>query len=133
MSASAICLGLRNRCSLAEKERAKQARRDAHWDASELVRSFTERFGTIVCCDLIGLGFSHPDEYRKFQESGIWKEKCDKYVQFVIDKLYEFDEKEKLPAYRSLYELIRVQSDPPPKSIMGIRPTTRFPLATVWT
>lgn len=96
VSASAICLGLRNRCSLGEKERAKQARGDARRDASELVRSFTERFGTIACRDLIGLDFSNPDEYRKFQESGIWKEKCDKYIQFVIDKLCEFDEKRKV-------------------------------------
>ena len=93
VSASTVCLGLRHRCSLAEKEKAKQARLDARQDASELVRSFTEKFGTIICRDLVGLDFSKPGAYRQFLESGIWKEKCDNYVQFVIEKLYELDER----------------------------------------
>jgi glutaredoxin 3 len=93
VSASAVCLGLRHRCSLADKQRAKQSRLDARQNASELVRDFTEKFGTIICRDLIGLDFSKPEAYRQFQESNISKEKCDKYVQFVIEKLYEFDEK----------------------------------------
>ena len=96
VSASAVCLGLRHRCSLADKQRAKQSRLDARQNAHELVRDFTEKFGTIICRDLIGIDFSKPDAYRQFQESNISKEKCDKYVQFVIEKLYEFDEKRSL-------------------------------------
>lgn len=93
ISASAICLGLRHRCSLAEEQRAQQARLKARRDASELVRSFTEKFGTIICRDLVGLDFSQPGAYRQFLESGIWKEKCDHYLQFAIEKLYELDER----------------------------------------
>lgn len=94
VSASAVCLGLRYRCSLAEKERVKQSRLAVRQNASELVKSFTDKFGTITCRDLLGLDLSRPDGYREFVESGIWKEKCDKYVEFVIEKLYEFDEKQ---------------------------------------
>ena len=86
-------MGLRHRCSLAEKERSEQARLDARQDASRLVRSFTERFGTIICRDLLGLDFSDAEAVRRFVESGMWKEKCDNYVQFVIEKLYELDER----------------------------------------
>jgi len=93
VSASAVCLGLRHRCSLADKQRAKQARLDAREDASELVKSFSEKFGAIICRDLIGFDFSKPEAYRQFQESGIGKDKCDNYVQFVIEKLYELDER----------------------------------------
>jgi C_GCAxxG_C_C family probable redox protein len=57
VSASAVCLGLLHRCSLADKQKAKQSRLDARQDASELVKDFTEKFGTIVCRDLIGLDF----------------------------------------------------------------------------
>ncbi len=92
VSSSAVCLGLRHRCPLTEKDRAEQARLDARRDASELVRSFTEKFGAIACIDLLGLDFSKPEEYRQFQESGIWDKKCIKYVQFVIEKLYELDD-----------------------------------------
>jgi len=93
VSASAVCLGLRHCCPLTEKQQAKQSRQDARQDASELVRSFIEKFGTIICRDLIGLDFSRPEVYRQFLESGLWKDKCNHYVQFVIEKLYELDEK----------------------------------------
>lgn len=92
VSSSAVCLGLRHRCPLAEKDRAEQARLDARRDASELVRSFTEKFGTIICRDLLGLDLSNPEARRQFIESGIWKEKCDNYILFVIEKLYELDD-----------------------------------------
>jgi glutaredoxin len=91
-----VCLGLRYRCSPAEKQKAKQARLDARQDASELVSSFNEKFGTIICRDLIGLDFSKPEVYRQFLESGIWQEKCNNYAQFVIEKLYELDERRSL-------------------------------------
>ena len=97
VSASTVCLGLRHRWPLADKQRAKQERLDAREDASELVKDFTEKFGAITCRDLIGLDFSKPEVYRQFLESGVWKDKCEKYVQFVIEKLYELDEKRSVP------------------------------------
>jgi len=96
ISAAAVCLGLRYRCPPAEKQKTKQARLDARKDASELVSSFNEKFGTITCRDLIGLDFSKPEVYRQFLESGIWQEKCNNYAQFVIEKLYELDERRSL-------------------------------------
>jgi C_GCAxxG_C_C family probable redox protein len=93
VSAATVCLGLRHYCPMDDRQRAKQERLAAREDASQLVKSFIERFGTVVCRDLIGLDFSRPEQYRHFQESDISKEKCDKYVQFVIEKLYELDEK----------------------------------------
>ena len=93
VSASAVCLGFRYRCSLAERQKAEQARDSARQDASELVKSFTEKFGTIICRDLLGFDFSDAEAARRFRESGIWKAKCDNYVQFVIEKLYELDRK----------------------------------------
>jgi glutaredoxin 3 len=94
--AGAVCLGLCHRCPLEDKQKAKQARLDARQDANELVRSFTERFGTITCLDLVGTDFSKPGGYQQFLESGISKDKCDNYVQFVIEKLYELDEKRRV-------------------------------------
>jgi glutaredoxin 3 len=93
VSAATVCSGLRHRWPLADKQRAKQERLDAREDASQLVRSFIERFGAITCRDLIGVDFSNSVAYRAFQESGKSKDKCDKYVEFVIEKLYELDEK----------------------------------------
>jgi hypothetical protein len=38
------------------------------------------------------MDFSKPGEYRKFLDSGIWKDKCIKYVEFMVEKLYGFEE-----------------------------------------
>lgn len=91
VSTAAICLGLCYRSS--DKQKAKQARLDARLHASELVESFTNKFGSISCFELIGIDFSEPGGYQQFLESGVWKEKCDNYVQFIIEKLYELDAK----------------------------------------
>lgn len=86
-------MGFRNKCSLEDKQKAKQARVTAREDASELVKSFKQKFGAITCIDLVGIDFSKPGGYQEFQASGIWQDKCDQYVQFVIEKLYELEEK----------------------------------------
>ena len=91
VSASVISIGLRHRCSFADKEKVKQARNAVRHYAGKLVRDFTKQFGDITCCGLLGLDFSKPGEYQKFLESGVWKEKCEKYVQYTIEKLYEFE------------------------------------------
>ncbi len=91
ISASAVCLGLRHRCSLDEEQKANQARLDARKEASELVESFAKNFGDIICQTLVGVDLSNPEVARHFRESGMWEEKCNNYVQFVVEKLYELD------------------------------------------
>ena len=92
VSASVISIGLRHRCSFADKEKVEQARNAVRHYAGKLVRDFTKQFGDITCRGLLGMDFSKPGEYQKFLESGVWKEKCEKYVQYIIEKLYEFED-----------------------------------------
>jgi C_GCAxxG_C_C family probable redox protein len=91
VSASSVCLGLRHRCSLADKEKAKESRAAIRLYAAGLVKGFRDTFGHINCMDLIGMDFSKPGQYQKFLVSGIWKEKCVKYLEFAVEKLYEFE------------------------------------------
>ena len=95
VSASAVFLGLRHRCSLANKEDAKQARNTIRLQAGKLVGDFIQKFGDITCRGLLGLDFNVPGEYQKFRESGKPKDTCEQYVLYVIEKLYAF-EQEKL-------------------------------------
>ena len=92
VSAAALCLGLRHRCPLSDKERAKQARHAVRTFSAKIVAEFNRHFGNITCQGLIGIDFSKPGEYQRFLESGIWKDKCEKYVEFMIDKLYELED-----------------------------------------
>jgi len=96
VSAGAVCTGMLFRQPLEHKQAAKQARSDARGIAGNIAQSFRERFGSIVCRELIPYDFSTPEGYRQFQESGVWKEKCNKYVQFVLEKLYEASDRQEL-------------------------------------
>jgi C_GCAxxG_C_C family probable redox protein len=92
VSSAAVCLGLRHRCSLADKEKAGQARKAASEDAEELVRSFVERFGELTCLGLLGVELLDDNAVKQAVESGLM-DGCDDQIQFVIEKLYELDEK----------------------------------------
>ena len=93
VSSAAVCLGLRHRCSLADKGKARQARRDANDDADELVRSFVEKFGELTCIGLLGIDLADEEAVKRARESKVFEQKCDKQILYVIEKLYELDEK----------------------------------------
>jgi len=88
LSASAVCLGLRHRCSLSDKEKAKKSRTIIRNDSGKVVEDFQKTFGDITCAGLLGIDFSRPGAYQEFRESGVWKDKCNRYVEFIIEKLY---------------------------------------------
>mgnify|MGYP001822093017 CR=1 FL=1 len=91
VSSSAVCLGLRHRSPLEDKERAKQARHAIRAFSAKIVSEFNQEFGDITCRNLIGMDFAKSGVYKDFLESGVWKEKCEKYVEFMIGKLYELE------------------------------------------
>ena len=97
VSASALALGLRHRCSLTEREKAEKSRNAANEEAGELVKSFIRKFGAVTCSGLTGVDFSDEAAMKKAIESGLFEKKCHKQIQFVIEKLYELDEKRGLP------------------------------------
>ena len=91
ISAAAVCLGLRHRCSTDDKEKVEEAHEAARRKAGELAKSFTEEFGTISCIELVGVDFSIPGNLSKFFDSGQGEQKCHRFVRYCIEKLYEFD------------------------------------------
>jgi len=93
VSAGAVALGLRHRCPPGDKEEADRARKAAYGDARELVESFIEKFGAISCIELVGVDFSDEKARERARELRVFESKCEKYVQYVIEKLYELEEK----------------------------------------
>ena len=91
VSAAAVALGLRHRAPLSDKRAAKQAREAIRRSSSHMVQAFARNFGDITCRGLLNLDFSKEGEYKRFRESGIWKEKCERYVQYVIEQLYDLE------------------------------------------
>jgi len=88
VSAAAVCLGLRHRCPVDDKERASEAREAARGEARRFVEEFLEEFGGVSCGELLGFDFSNEVEARKFRDSGMWRDKCDNYVKFAVRRLY---------------------------------------------
>ena len=91
VSSSAVCLGLRHRSPLSNKERSKQARHAIRAFAAKIVSEFNQEFGDITCKGLIGMDFTNPGVYKEFLETGVWKDKCEKYMEFMIDRLYALE------------------------------------------
>jgi hypothetical protein len=91
VSAAAVSLGLRHRHPLADKPGAKQARTRIRNHAAQFIRDFTVQFGDIACGNLLGIDFSKEGEYKRFRSSGIWKDKCENYVQYTIERLYALE------------------------------------------
>jgi C_GCAxxG_C_C family probable redox protein len=98
VSAAALALGLRHRCSTADKKKAEQARNAACEDAAELVKSFEDKFGSITCYGLLEVDFTNKEAMKQAVDSGIFERKCHKQVQFAIEKLYEIEKKRARPA-----------------------------------
>ena len=89
VSATAVCLGLRHRCPISDKERAGEAREIARRDAGLFVSRFIDEFGSIICGELLGIDFRSADGYRKYIDEQMWSYKCDNYVKFAIRQLYD--------------------------------------------
>jgi hypothetical protein len=96
-TSGAVCLGLRLRQPLADEPAVKRARSDIEREAAGMAREFTQRFGTLVCRDLVGLDLSDPEVRRRFQTQNLSKDTCDRFVSFVIDKLYQLEATRDLP------------------------------------
>lgn len=92
VSAGALSIGILNKTPISDKQNAKVARHSARLEATGMIGGFAEEFGHITCRDLVGFDFAKPGEYQRFLESGVWKDKCMKYVQFVVEKVFSFEE-----------------------------------------
>lgn len=92
LSSATVFLGLKYRCSLADEEKAKDARNKSRAEAHELVKRFTDTFDSIACDKLVGVDLSNADETKRFRDSGGFEKKCDKFVAFVIEQLYDFEQ-----------------------------------------
>lgn len=57
-----------------------------------MVGDFNEKFGDITCQGLIGIDFNKPGEYQGFLASGRSKDTCEKYILYLIEKLYSFEQ-----------------------------------------
>jgi hypothetical protein len=92
VASAGVCLGLRQRRPLDDKDAVARARQAAFRETGELAREFIERFGAVACVELVGVDFSVPGALEKARDTGKF-EKCHEFLHFVVQKLYELEEK----------------------------------------
>lgn len=94
VSGIGISLGLRYRDTSGDTENKQKASELVVRNTGEIVRQFKERFGTIVCIDLVGVDFSDPEAAKRHFENppcGI-TDTCPDFVRFVVEKMIELEE-----------------------------------------
>jgi hypothetical protein len=93
----AVFLGLRHRVGWRDKEAVTKAKAQIEKEASEMAKEFIQQFETTVCIDLVKIDLSVPENWKIYLEQNISARTCDLYLQFVIEKLYEFEERSRPP------------------------------------
>ena len=90
ISGLAIALGFRYRDTSGDPEQAQKKKELANEKTDELVREFKEKFGSIVCLDLVGgADFSDPEQREKYHQDPANKDRCPGFVKFVVEKMLE--------------------------------------------
>ena len=84
ISGAAMAVGM-----LAERRVAdhQQAKRTARKLIACYMEAFEKQHGSINCRDLIELDIRDEAQHHQFIESGIWRERCMRQIEFAIEKL----------------------------------------------
>ena len=94
---SSIAIGLR--CGQEKEgipEEHEQERNKAIHAVCELYSDFLKEFGSTDCKTLSHCDFSNPEELNRYIQNKGWKNTCDIFLKFVVNKCIELAEKEKL-------------------------------------
>lgn len=91
VNSAAILLALREKIDSADETARHDARERAREKAGKFADDFTEKFGSLLCGDLLPEGLDTPEKFTAFKEQGGWDDYCIAYVKWAVEKLYELD------------------------------------------
>lgn len=84
LSGAGMALGLLAAQRIADHQLAKRTARLLLADA---IQVFKTEFNHITCRDLIELDIRQPEQHQQFIDSGIWRERCMRQIEFVVSYL----------------------------------------------
>ena len=91
---SGIAIGLR--CGQSKEgipEEHEQERNKANHAVGELYSDFLKEFGSTDCKTLSHCDFSNPEDLNRYIQNKGWKNTCDIFLKFVMDKCIEMADK----------------------------------------
>jgi len=84
ISGAALAVGLLAAERVADHREAKRAARRI---TAKLMEDFAATYGSTDCRDLIGLDIDTEEGHRAFIESGIWRDRCMRQIEFAVGRL----------------------------------------------
>lgn len=84
ISGAAMAIGLLATQRISDHGEAKRAARRI---TARLLDGFSEEFGSTDCRDLIGMDLRTDDGHRAFIESGIWRDRCMRQIEYAVGRL----------------------------------------------
>jgi C_GCAxxG_C_C family probable redox protein len=84
ISGAAMAVGLLAERRVADHRAAKRA---ARLVTARLVRDFEGEHGAVDCRELIGMDLRTEAQHQAFIESGIWRDRCLRQVEFAVERL----------------------------------------------
>lgn len=89
VSAMAVYLGFRFRSKSDDEAEAAKAREKARAEAGRLAQEFKDRYGSIICNELLDIPSTGEEDVKRYMDSEKRKELCNGYVRFVVEQLYD--------------------------------------------
>lgn len=87
ITGAAMALGLLADRRLGGRGTAKTAARRM---TANLMAAFESEHGALACRELIGMDIRTDAQHRRFIESGIWRDRCMRQVEFAVRRLAPF-------------------------------------------
>ncbi len=91
VSAMAVYLGFRFRSTSDNEAETSKAREKARAEAARLAQEFKDKYGSIICKELLDIPDAGAEEVKRYMDSEERKELCNGYVRFVVEQLFGLD------------------------------------------
>lgn len=88
VSAMAVYLGFRFRSSSNDESEVSKAKEIARAEAGRMAQEFKDKYGSIVCNELIDIPSSDEEGVKRYMDSEERKGQCNDYVRFVVEQLF---------------------------------------------
>jgi C_GCAxxG_C_C family probable redox protein len=89
VSAMAIYLGFHFRSTSNEETEINRTNETARVEADRLVQEFKDKYGSIICQELLDIPSTDKEDVKRYMDSEERKEQCNGYVRFVVEQLFD--------------------------------------------
>jgi C_GCAxxG_C_C family probable redox protein len=88
VSAMAVYLGFHFRSISEDEAEINRAKETARSEAGRLTQEFKDKYGSIICNELLDIPSSGEEDVKRYMDSKERKEQCNSYVRFVVEQLF---------------------------------------------